>query len=146
MKNFKILTERENPLFKRREIKASVEAEVTPSRVDTEKLISEKFSTQTENIKIKKISGKFGSKTFTITTNIYNSKEDKDNTELKSKKDIEAEKKPKEQTTEQSAQPVETQEATEKPVEEPAEQPTKAQPEEKEEGEPKEEIMKGENK
>ena len=63
MKNFKILTEKENPLFKRREITTNIEAEITPSRADTERLISEEFSTQPENIKIKKISGKFGSKT-----------------------------------------------------------------------------------
>ena len=119
MENFKILTERENPLFKRKEIEASIEAEVTPSGTDAEKLISEKFSTQLENMKIKKISGKFGSKTFTITANIYNSKEDKDNTEPKSKKDIGAEKKPKEQTPEQDKQVEEKEEA---PKEESAEQ------------------------
>jgi len=87
MKNFKILQEKENQLFNRKEIQSSVEAETTPSHEDIKKLISEKFSTKIENIKIKKISGKFGSKTFTITANIYASEEDKDKTELKSKKD-----------------------------------------------------------
>ena len=143
MKNFKILRERENLLFKRREIEASVEAEVTPSGTDAEKLISEKFSIQPENMKIKKISGKFGSKTFTITANIYNSKEDKDNTEPKSKKDIGAEQKPKEQAPEQPAQPVETQEATEEPKEpskEAAEQHTEAQPKENKEEKPEEKV------
>ena len=51
--NLKILSQKENILFNRNEIKASVKAEVTPSRSDVLKLISEKFSTQPENIKIK---------------------------------------------------------------------------------------------
>jgi len=92
MENFKILQEKENPLFNRKEIQINVESEVTPSNLDTEKLISEKISTQIENIKIKKILGKFGSKTFTIIANIYDSKEDKDKTEPKSKKEIEKNK------------------------------------------------------
>lgn len=86
MENFKILEEKENHLFNRKEIKLSVEAEVTPSNSEVEKFISEKLSVPVENIKIKKISGKFGSKTFTIIINIYNSKEDKDRKELKIKK------------------------------------------------------------
>jgi len=81
MENFKILEEKENQLFNRKEIQASVESEVTPSNSDIGKLISEKLSTQVENIKIKKISGKFGSKTFTVIANIYVSKEDKDKIE-----------------------------------------------------------------
>ena len=91
MENFKIIEQKENPLFKRKEVKINVETDVTPSHIDAEKLISEKFSTQIENIKIKKISGKFGSRTFTITTNIYASKEDKENIEPKSKKEKQAE-------------------------------------------------------
>jgi len=85
MENFKILEEKENPLFNRREIKLSVDAEITPSNSEAEKFISEKFSTPIENIKIKKISGRFGSKTFTIIVNVYNSKEHKE-AESKSKK------------------------------------------------------------
>ena len=88
-KNFKILEEKENALFKRKEVQFSVEAEITPSREEIQKLISEKFSASDENTKIKKISGKFGSKTFTVSVNIYASKEDKEKTEAKSKKDKE---------------------------------------------------------
>ena len=110
MKNFKIIKEKENPLFNRKEIKASVEAESTPSRADIEKLISEKLSTQIENIKIKKISGKFGSKTFTIIANIYASEKDKDSVEPKTKKQKKAEAdtsskgEVKEENAEQSSQ------------------------------------------
>ncbi len=103
MENFKILEEKENQLFNRKEIQVSIEAEVTPSNSDIEKLISEKFSTQIENIKIKKISGKFGSKTFTIFANIYASKKDKENIEPKSKKkSVEGEAPTKEPAPEES--------------------------------------------
>jgi len=81
MENFSLLEKKENPLFNRKEIKAYVEAEITPSLINVKKLISEKFSTSPENIKIKNILGKFGSKTFRITANIYDSKKDKDNIE-----------------------------------------------------------------
>ncbi len=92
MENFKILEEKENPLFNRKEIKLSVDAEVTPSNSETEKFISEKLSVPIENIKIKEISGRFGSKIFTITINVYNSKEHKDKTELRAKKSKEKKK------------------------------------------------------
>lgn len=92
MENFKILNEKENPLFSRKEIQVGVEAEITPSHLNVEKLISEKFSIPVENIKIKKISGKFGSKTFIITANIYSSKEDKNKIESEKKKESGEEK------------------------------------------------------
>ena len=91
MENFKILEKKENSLFNRKEIKLSVDAEVTPSNSEEEKFISEKFSIPIENIKIKKISGRFGSKNFTIVVNIYNSKEHKE-LESKNKKSKEEKK------------------------------------------------------
>ena len=87
MENFKLIEERKNILFKRKEIKFSVKSKVTPSHSEVGKFISEKFSTPMETIKIKNILGKFGSNEFVVTTNIYNSKEDKEITERKSKKD-----------------------------------------------------------
>ena len=132
MENINIIEERENPLFKRKEIKLSVDAEVTPSHADARKIISEKFSTNEENIRIKNILGKFGSKTFTISANIYVSEQDKLDTEGKSKKDaVKEELKPEAPAeiapaTETPAKPVEA------PVEEkPIEQPTEPKPEEK---------------
>ncbi len=91
--DFKILEEKENPLFNRKEIKASIEATVTPSHADVKKLICEKFSSQIEKIKIKKISGKFGSRTSIITANIYDSKENLEKTEPKSQRGIDEVKK-----------------------------------------------------
>jgi len=94
MENFKILEQKENPLFKRKEVEVSVDSEITPSHTEVEKLISEKFSTEIENIKIKKIHGKFGSKNFLISAKIYESQEEKDRTEQKSKKLKKAQDKP----------------------------------------------------
>lgn len=64
MENFKLIEEKENPLFNRREIKFSVDAKVTPSNVEVGKFISEKFSSPLETIKIKNILGRFGSNSF----------------------------------------------------------------------------------
>ena len=87
MENFKVIEQKENPLFNRKEIQFNVQANITPSRMEIGKLISEKFSTQIENIKIKEIHGRFGSKTFKVNTFIYKSEQDKDKLEIKKKKE-----------------------------------------------------------
>lgn len=87
MENLKIISENQNELFKRKEIEANVDAEVTPSKVEVEKLISEKFSTSPEKMFIKNIKGKFGSRTFKIVVNIYNSQEEKQAIEFRKKKE-----------------------------------------------------------
>ena len=104
MEDFKIIKEKQNPLFKRKEIEFIIGAEVTPSHAEARKIISEKFSVPEENIRIKKILGKFGSQTFTISTNLYDSEQDKLNTEGKSKKDVVKEKPASETATEQSTE------------------------------------------
>jgi len=102
----KITEEKENALFNRKEIKGFIESEVVPSRAETLKILSEKFKIPWGNIKIKKIVGKFGSKTFSVEANIYSSKQDKDSIELKKKKEIELEKRVAESATQvQQEQP-----------------------------------------
>ena len=93
MDKLNIIKQKENPLFNRKEIELSVEAEATPSNSEIEKFISEKFSAPVENIKIKKILGRFGSKIFKIIVNIYNSKQDKEKIELKKSRKTKGEKK-----------------------------------------------------
>ncbi|MCX6747280.1 MAG: hypothetical protein NTU63_04075 [Candidatus Pacearchaeota archaeon] len=87
MEEYKILEERENPIFKRKELKISIMSNVAPKIQEVESFLSEKLSTQQENIKIKKIKGRFGSYNFVIFANVYASKEDKEKTEPKSKKE-----------------------------------------------------------
>ncbi len=86
MEKFVILKEKENPFFNRKEIEGSIKAEITPKIIEAEEILSSKFSTPVENIKIKNVTGRFGSKEFIITANIYSSKEEKEKTEPKSKK------------------------------------------------------------
>jgi len=99
---FKITEEKENLLFDRKEIKGFIGSEIVPSRAETLKILSKKFKVPLENIKIKKIAGKFGSKIFNITANIYSSEQDKDSIELKKKKET-PEKKAVEGTIEEKS-------------------------------------------
>ena len=108
----KIISEKQNALFNRKEIVAEVEAEVTPSNAEIKKLLYEKFSAPSENIRIQRIEGKFGVKIFTISANIYSSKEDLQKIEYFSKKEIERMK-------QESERPAE--EKTETPTENPEE-------------------------
>ncbi|PIN90689.1 hypothetical protein COU57_02785 [Candidatus Pacearchaeota archaeon CG10_big_fil_rev_8_21_14_0_10_32_14] len=82
----KIIQEKENLLFKRKEIKYLVEGEKTPSRDEAAKIISDNFKSNLENIKIEGIKGKFGRKTFLIDAKIYSSLQDKENIEAHNKK------------------------------------------------------------
>lgn len=82
----KIIKEKENSLFGRKEISFNLFSEKTPTHKEALEHISKELSISEENIKIKKIAGKFGSKNFIIDANIYTSKEEKDKTEKKSKK------------------------------------------------------------
>jgi len=127
MENFKIISERENPLYDRKEVEFTVDAEITPSREEVKKFISKKFSCGLEASRTKGIYGGFGSKTFTIKVNIYKSEEDKKSIEPKSKRDqpiVEKEPEPEAAAPEPAA---------EAPAEAPVEQAEPAKEEVKEE-------------
>ncbi len=87
MKNLKILEQKENPLFNRKEIEIIIETSIAPKIQEAKEFIAKEFSSDAENIKVKKIKGRFGSNNFIITANIYGSREDKEKTEPKSKKE-----------------------------------------------------------
>ncbi len=134
-----ITQENQNPLFNRKEIQFKLEAEVTPSEKEITELIAQKFSSQPENISVKGIHGKFGSKTFTINANIYESAEEKQAIENKKKKGAESKE---EAPTETPAQaPV-----TETPVEAPAQEKTEAKQEEPKQEAEKQELAKPDEK
>jgi ribosomal protein S24E len=88
MKNFKVLNDKKNPLFKRRELELEIESMVIPSKSDIQKRISEDFSSPEENIFVKSIKGKFGSRILKIFAFIYDSKEIKESIEFKKKKKL----------------------------------------------------------
>jgi ribosomal protein S24E len=85
--SLKILEEKNNALFKRKEVKATLESEITPSRSNILELLSKHFSVSPENIKIRAIRGNFGIKVFNIEANIYESVEEKNIVEIKKKKE-----------------------------------------------------------
>ena len=117
-----IIKQNENTLFKRKEIQFSLEAETTPSEKEMIDLISEKFSTKAENISMKGIHGGFGSNTFTINANIYDSPEEKQAVENKKKKGAEA------KSEEKPAEGGEAHAPVEAPAEQPAEKPVEEKP------------------
>lgn len=84
MEIIKIIKEIDNPLFKRKEVEILIASEIIPSQLEVEKLLSEKFSIDKDNVKIKKIKGKFGYKEFMISANLYSSKEAKESIEISS--------------------------------------------------------------
>ncbi len=85
MENLTILKEKKNPVFDRKEIEVNVKMDVSPKIKEAEELIGKEFSANPENVKIKKVKGRFGSNSFIITANIYSSKEEKDKVETKIK-------------------------------------------------------------
>lgn len=87
MTEFKIINERDNPLFNRKEIEGIMKADKTPSYSDVMNLIADKYSVKLETIKVKEIKGKFGIREFNVKVNIYDSEEDKKKIEFFSKKD-----------------------------------------------------------
>jgi len=128
MKEVKTIFQKENPLFKRKEIQLIVEAESTPSYIDTLKFLSEKFSTKSENIRIKNILGKLGVKEFTITAKIYDSEKDKNEIEPKSKKEQAAAEKSKQEEAPQEKLEIPTEQPKSESTEEPGEKPTEEKP------------------
>lgn len=119
----KILNESKNNLFKRTEVSAEISNKVTPSKDEVQKLLSEKFSVPEDGIKVKTIVGQFGSEVFKIEANIYNSKEDKEKVEHKTKQEKEAEKKAIEEARAKAKEEAEAKKAAEEAAKAEAEKP-----------------------
>ena len=81
----KVLNEKENNLFGRKELNIQVDSTSFPSHEEVKKSISEKISSPEETIVVKKIGSKFGSNSFLVKTFVYKSEEDKNKTEPKPK-------------------------------------------------------------
>lgn len=83
---FNVLSQKENKLFNRKEIVATLNSLVTPSRAEVVKALAHKFSASEDAIVIKNILGRFGTKEFTINAKVYSSREDLEKIEPKPKK------------------------------------------------------------
>jgi ribosomal protein S24E len=92
-----ILKENQSLLFPRKEIEGILSANASPSHKDVTVLLSKKFSSPEDTIRVKKIEGKFGSQKFKLSAFVYKSKEDLDKTEVKTKQELEAIKKAKDE-------------------------------------------------
>jgi ribosomal protein S24E len=83
MEQLKILEEKENSLFGRKEVVFEIVLEKAPSKEEIKELVSKKLSKDNKLIKIEGIYGGFGSKSFQIKILSYNSKEDYERVEKK---------------------------------------------------------------
>ncbi|NMB67053.1 hypothetical protein GYA25_03270 [Candidatus Woesearchaeota archaeon] len=82
----KIIQNKENPFFNRKEIVFNLESKSTPTFKEIQELISKEFSVPEENIHVEKIKGNFGLSSFMIYVQIYSSKEEKEKLIHKNKK------------------------------------------------------------
>jgi len=118
LKNIK---ENQNSLFDRNEIKADVELDITPSREDALKAVCAKFSCSEDVVSIIRIDSNFGTKIFTIVADIYISKDAKDATAVKRKKELEATNKVEEEKKKAEAEvakPIESKDNSQEDTEE----------------------------
>ena len=81
----KIINDKKNELFNRREVRFEAEAEVVPSKADALKMVVEQTKAGENFIVIKNVLGKFGSKVFTIVAFVYDSAEAKELNEPRKK-------------------------------------------------------------
>jgi ribosomal protein S24E len=87
MEKIQVISEKTNPIFNRKEVELLVSLNSNPKTKEAEEIVANQFSSNAENVKVKKIHGNYGMKKFTITANVYNSKESKDKTEIKYSKE-----------------------------------------------------------
>ena len=88
-----IINEKKNPIFNRKEIILEVESEITPSHIEAEKIVAEKFKTTPEFLKIKRFMETLVQRPLLLTQIFILQKRKKENIEAKSKKEKEANKK-----------------------------------------------------
>jgi ribosomal protein S24E len=93
--NLKIIKQNANPLLPRKEISAEITFEgTTPSNKDVAKSLASHLKVDESVIAMKKIQTEFGSTRAIATANVYNSKEDKEKIENKTRRQRKAEKAP----------------------------------------------------
>lgn len=102
-----ITSEIRNDLFKRNEIMAELEAEKNPGFDEVRKMISEQTKKSEDSIDVYGIKGSFGSNSFVIKANVYDSKEDKDNAEQLTQKQRKVNKEEAAKQKEEAAKPEE---------------------------------------
>jgi ribosomal protein S24E len=127
-----------NEIFKRNEINAVVESEKNLSFDEARKIFVEETKKPEENIDLYNVKGNFGSNSFVISANVYDSKEDKDKAEQKTQKQRKAEAEAKASSEASAEGPAKA--AEEEKKEAPAEEKKEEAPAEEKKEEVKEET------
>ncbi len=71
----------------RKELVLKIKKETLPTQSEIKKSVSEKYSADLKHIKIKNISAKYGTKDFSANVYVYKSEDEKNQIEIKKKKD-----------------------------------------------------------
>jgi ribosomal protein S24E len=82
-----IIKDFKNSLMKRQEFIVMIESEITPSKTEVIKLISEKTKKPAENVVVERIKGQFGLKKFKVEVLVYDDIESKDKYQVVTKKE-----------------------------------------------------------
>lgn len=90
-----ILEKKNNHLLGREEVVMEIEANSTPNFAEAAKIVASELKSAEDALKVKKIDGKFGTTKFKIYAHVYGSKDLKEKTEKKSKKEKAAAEVPK---------------------------------------------------
>ena len=86
----KIISEKENALFFRKEIVLEIEADITPSKDKIMEIISERFKSDKNLVRVRKVDSKFGSNLFVVFADLYNSKESFEKVVKRTKQELKA--------------------------------------------------------
>lgn len=89
----KIIQEKLNPLFSRKEVVLEVKNEIVPSKAESVDLVSKEFKCNTMLVRIRDVKGRYGESVFKVTADIYDSVEEFNRIVKKTKQEIEKEKK-----------------------------------------------------
>jgi len=89
---FKVTSQKQNPLFKRKEILGVISHPVSPSYKEMLEAFSLEFKVPQEQLNILSIKGKFGTNDFLFSLDIYDTLEAKNQYEIKTKKQRKLEK------------------------------------------------------
>jgi len=120
----KIIKEKQNPLFNRKEIKASLISNSAPQRQEVIKSLSEKYSIPVDALRVLTIKGSFGTKEFIIKAHIYSSNQEREKYEKLTKKEKELEEKLKAPVPKEEPKEAPEEKKEEKPAVEIKQEPT----------------------
>jgi len=99
-----VIQEKANPLFSRKEVHVTVADSLTPSLTDARKIVAEQFSVDENLVRVRTVDSRFGSQTFTIIADIYDSLEEFNRIVKKTKQEVDAEKKAEAEAREAEAE------------------------------------------